>query len=108
MPYFELDLDELGQRIEGIVDRAVSSQDYQKLNQTIRQAMEKVVDVSEEAIRRVSESSATVELQKKKTQSIQRLYGKTGKKTFGGIMKTVFGCEFYAACKHNNINYILV
>lgn len=46
------DWEDLGRRIENIVDRAVSSQDFQKLNQTIRQA----VDTGTEAVRSAKKS----------------------------------------------------
>lgn len=46
--------DELGETIERIIDRAVNSQDYQRLNQTIRQA----VNSGGEAIRRAVESAS--------------------------------------------------
>ena len=44
MAEFQGDLDDLGKRIQDIVDKAVSSQDYQKLNQTVRQAVDRAVD----------------------------------------------------------------
>ena len=115
----ELDLDELGRRIEGIVDRAVSSHDYQKLNQTIRQVVEKAVDAGNEAVRRVSDSAAVTELrqhnvrssierrsnkaqsamtvQENRALAVKQLYGKTGGKTAVGIVKTVIGGELSLA-----------
>ena len=52
MAHINLDWDELGRNIEDIVDRAVSSQDYQKLEQTIRQTVEKAVDLGGAAVRK--------------------------------------------------------
>ena len=46
--------DELGRNIQDIVDRAVNSQDYQKLNQTIRQAVDQAVDKGGQAVRRAA------------------------------------------------------
>ena len=94
MANVNLDLDDLGRRIEGIVDRAVSSHDYQKLNYTIRQMVEKAVDVGNEAVRRVSDSTMVTELRQNNSQlPVKRLYGKTGGRTAGGIVKTVIGGE---------------
>ena len=98
MANIELDLDDLGRRIEGIVDRAVSSHDYQKLNYTIRQMVEKAVDVGNEAVRRVSDSTVVTEFRQNNPQlPVKRLYGKTGGKTAGGIVKTVIGGELSLA-----------
>ena len=38
------DWDDLGRSIQDIVDRAVNSRDFQKLNQTVSQAVGKAVD----------------------------------------------------------------
>ena len=58
MAHYRGDWDELGKSIQDIVDQAVRSQDYQKLNQTVRQAVNKAVDFGGEAIRKASASSA--------------------------------------------------
>lgn len=52
------DLEDLGDAIETIIDQAVSSQNYQKLNQTIRQAVNAAVDSGSDALRRVVEENA--------------------------------------------------
>lgn len=52
------DLEDLGDTIEAIIDQAVSSQNYQRLNQTIRQAVNAAVDSGSEAIRRAVDESA--------------------------------------------------
>lgn len=49
---YQNSLDELGNTIEAIIDRAVSSQDFQQLNQTIRQALNTAVDTGGDAMRR--------------------------------------------------------
>lgn len=51
-------LDDLGNAIETIIDRAVSSQDFQQLNQTIRQTLNTAVDTSGDAMRRAMEEAA--------------------------------------------------
>ena len=45
------DWDDLGRSIQDIVDRAVNSRDFQKLNQTVSQAVGKAVDMGSEAVR---------------------------------------------------------
>ena len=45
-------LDDLGDAIEAIIDHAVRSQDFQHLNQTIRQAVNTAVDTGSDAVRR--------------------------------------------------------
>ena len=51
-------LDELGNTIEAIIDRAVSSQDFQQLNQSIRQALNTAVDTGGDAVRRAVDEAA--------------------------------------------------
>ena len=46
------DWDDLGRSIQDIVDRAVNSRDFQKLNQTVSQAVGKAVDMGSEAVRK--------------------------------------------------------
>lgn len=50
-----MDWDALGRNIEDIIDRAVNSQNYQKLNQTITQAVEKAIDTGNQSIRKAKE-----------------------------------------------------
>ena len=50
------DWDDLGRSIQDIVDRAVNSRDFQKLNQTVSQAVGKAVDMGSEAVRKAIES----------------------------------------------------
>ena len=94
MANINLDLEDLGRNIEDIVNRAVSSHDYQKLNQTIRQTVDKVVYSSTETVRRTVTTNRPV----KKAESIpvQKkdltvLYGKTNGLTSGGVLKIVGG-----------------
>ena len=55
---YNRNLDDLGNTIEAIIDQAVSSQDFQQLNQTIRQALNTAVDVSGDAVRRAVDEAA--------------------------------------------------
>ena len=94
MANINLDLEDLGSTIEKIVDRAVSSHDYQKLNQTIRQTVDKVVYSSTETVRRTVTSTRPVKkpdpvpVQKK---DLTVLYSKTNNLTSGGVLKIVGG-----------------
>ena len=99
MAYYNQDWEELGRNIQDIVDRAVKSQDYQKLNQTITQTVNKAVDLGTEAVRKAmdSASKAADPQPKVKTsvvvekQNLPALYGSTSHKTTVGVLKTVFG-----------------
>lgn len=123
MATYNRDWDELGRSIEEIVDKAVNSQDYQKLNQTIRQTVEAAVDLGTEAVRRATRppKPSIVDEDRGEPSLIYRdyqrrvvnrppnwqnqdsgsnlpaLYGKTGGKTAGGIMKIVSGSLVGAA-----------
>ena len=52
------DWDDLGRSIQDIVDRAVNARDFQKLNQTVSQAVGKAVDMGSEAVRKAMEAAA--------------------------------------------------
>lgn len=52
------DIEDLGDAIEAIIDQAVSSRNYQKLNQTIRQAVNTAVDSGSEVLRRAVDETA--------------------------------------------------
>ena len=95
------DWDALGRNIQDIVDRAVNSQDYEKLNQTIRQAVGTAVDMGAEAVRKAVDATSrpgpTYVVRKPKAREVivesklPALYGSTGNKTAGGILKIVGG-----------------
>lgn len=55
---YNRNLDDLGNTIEAIIDRAVSSQDFQQMNQAIRQALNTAVDTSGDAVRRAMDEAA--------------------------------------------------
>ena len=89
----------LGRNIQEIVDKAVSAADYQKLNQTIRQA----VDVGAEAVRKAVDTARTTERkpasppgdakqgQVLTQKQVERLYGNTNGRTAKAIAKIVGG-----------------
>ena len=91
MAKYNLNLDDLGKNIENIIDRAVNSQDYQKLDQTIRQTVDKAVDVGGEAVSKVISGASEVERSISQKQSVKMLYGKTGGKIAKGIFKVIGG-----------------
>ena len=95
----DLNWDDLGRRIQDAVDWAVSSQNYNHLNKTIRQTVEQAVDLGSEAVKKAAK---TVHYQPPKTTvvsapSVTHLYGKTGGKVVGGILMSVFGGLFSVA-----------
>lgn len=98
MANYNLDWDDLGRSIEDIVDRAVNSHDYQKLNQTVRQAVDRAVDLGSEAVRKVVDSSsrpasgtASQRPVVEEKKDLPVLYGSTGGKTTSGILRIVGG-----------------
>lgn len=91
MAQWEKELDELGKNIQDIVDRAVNSQDYRKLNQTIRQSVERAVDVGTGAVRSAVDTVAARKNPPEQTQDLALLYGTTGSITAKGLAKTVGG-----------------
>ena len=98
------DWEALGRNIQDIIDQAVNSQDYRKLNQTITHTVNCAIDLGGEAVRRavdsasraVDNASRTAQARQKPTVIEQRealpvLYGSTDGKTAVGIVKIVGG-----------------
>ena len=98
------DWEALGRNIQDIIDQAVNSQDYRKLNQTITRTVNCAIDLGGEAVRRavdsasraVDNASRTAQARQKPTVIEQRealpvLYGSTDGKTAVGIVKIVGG-----------------
>ena len=85
--------EDVGRNVQDIVDHAVSSQDYQKLNQTIRQVVGRAVDMSGEAVRKVVDSNSVriQHAQNVKKQDMSLYYAPTGGKTALGVAKIVGG-----------------
>ena len=77
--------DDLGRRIQYEVDRAVNSRDFQNMAKNIRQVVDAAAGAGTEAVRRAAQTVQS------KAVSVQDLYGKTGGKVIGGILKTWFG-----------------
>lgn len=99
MGHYRSEWDELGKSIQDIVDQAVRSQDYQKLNQTVRQAVNKAVDFGGEAIRKASASASTSQQKAREparqvvveSKNLPVLYGTGSRQTVFGILKIVGG-----------------
>lgn len=85
------DLDELGNTIRGIVDRAVNSRNFQELNQSVRRA----VNSGTEAVRRAVDTGSTAARaaneEARKRQQLALLYGSTGSMSAVGVLKIVGG-----------------
>lgn len=98
------DWEALGRNIQDIIDQAVNSQDYRKLNQTITRTVNHAIDVGGEAVRRAVDNAAraadnasrTVQAKPKpkvveQARNLPALYGSTDGKTAVGIVKIVGG-----------------
>ncbi len=88
--------EDLGRNIEKIVDRAITAHDYQKLNQTIRQAVDRAVDAGSGAVRRAMDQTGRPAASGPKPVFREQvftpvLYGNPDKKTVAGILKIVGG-----------------
>ena len=96
MAHFNREWEDLGRSIQDAVDQAVSSQDYQKLNQTVRQVVNRAVDLGGDAVRKVVDSGRSVTKTTEKytvveSKNLPALYGSTGGMTANGIIKIVGG-----------------
>ena len=88
--------EDIGRNVQDIVDHAISSQDYQKLNQTIRQVVDRAMDIGEEAVRKAVENTGSRTQTAQPVQSVKKLdlslyYAPTGSKTALNIVKIVGG-----------------
>ena len=84
----------LGRNIQDIVDRAVTSADYQKLNQTIRQAVDMGTGAVRKAVDTAQRKSAAGEAKTAQVltaRQVEALYGNTNGRTAKGIVKIVGG-----------------
>ena len=93
MAKYTQDWDALGQEIQDTVNRAVSSQDFQRLNETIHQIVDRAVVMGGKVVRQAMDSipqepAPSRELSKKQ---LSAFYGKTGGHTAGGIAKIIGG-----------------
>jgi hypothetical protein len=100
MAYTAKDWEELGRNVRDIVDQAVNSQDYQKLNEQIRQTVGRAVDMGGDAIRKAADSIGRTETRKPapaEVKDVSLYYGKTGNLTAKGLAKTAGGGILAAA-----------
>ena len=87
--------DDLGQTIERIVDSAVNKHDFDSLNKTVTQTLEKAVDLGGKTIQKAADVS--LRMKEKMAPPVVtkpdpvRIYGKTDRKTVAGILKIVGG-----------------
>ena len=102
MAYQNQDWDVLGRNIQEIIDQAINSQDYRKLNQTITRTVSRAVDAGGEAVRRAASSAArTVDTAARTVDAAARtvgtekplpvLYGRTEGPLAAGIAKIAGG-----------------
>ena len=97
MAHSKNEWDDLGRTIQEIVDQAINAQDYQKLNTTVRQSVERVVDLGGTAVRKAVDVTVKAGRQSGRpepvaeTKDLSVLYGSTGSLTTKGILKTVGG-----------------
>ena len=86
----------LGRNVQNIIEQAINSHDYQKLNQSIRQVVNRAVDLGGEAVRKavngaeVSGDTRRSEIVVEK-KNLPALYGSTKGKKAKGIVKIVGG-----------------
>ena len=98
------DWDAIGRNIQEIIDQAINSQDYRKLNQTITRTVNRAIDVGGEAVRRAVDNAAraadnasrTAQVRQKpkiveQPNTLPALYGSTDGKTAVGIVKIIGG-----------------
>lgn len=99
MARYNQDWEDLGRNIQDIVDRAVNSHDYQKLDQTIRQVVGRAVDMGGEAVRKAMDGRPASGVRNQNPEpeivvekkNLPALYGNTNGKTAVGILKIVGG-----------------
>ena len=98
------DWDAIGRNIQEIIDQAINSQDYRKLNQTITRTVNRAIDVGGEAVRRAVDNAAraadnasrTAQVRQKpkiveQPNTLPALYGSTDGKTAVGIVQIIGG-----------------
>lgn len=94
MAHYDQKWDDLGRSIQDAVDRAVNSQDYQKLNQTVRQAVNRSVDIGSEAVRKAVNGASGLYRTNYQVVPAKKLYGGTAGRTILGVLMTVYGGMF--------------
>lgn len=95
--------EDIGRNVQDIVDHAISSHDYQKLNQTIRHVVDRAMDAGEEAVRKVVDNTVPRTQPSQPAQSVKKpdlsvYYAPTGGKTALSIVKIVGGSLMGVVC----------
>ncbi|HAL87661.1 MAG TPA: 5-bromo-4-chloroindolyl phosphate hydrolysis protein [Clostridiales bacterium] len=104
MAYPNQDWEDIGRSIQNIIDQAINSQDYRKLNQTITRTVGRAIDAGGQAVRRAVDTAAkaadnaarSAQARPRPTvidgrENMPALYGSTDGKTALGIAKIVGG-----------------
>lgn len=98
MGYYNPGWDDLGRDIQQIIDRAVNSRDYQKLNQTIRKAVNRAADMGGEAVRRAVDAGSRYADEQSQRQKytveprpLPALYGNVNHHFTTGVLTVVAG-----------------
>lgn len=89
MPPHNRNWDDLGRDIEHVVDRAVNSHDFRRLNHTICQVIGRVADIGSIAIHSAVQTASAAD--RSSHPDTKRLYGSTVAKTAAGVLKAVCG-----------------
>lgn len=66
-------LDDLGDAIDAIIDRAINSKDFQNLDETIRKAVNSAVDTGSEAVRRAAHTATRKSAARRKVVDARRM-----------------------------------
>lgn len=94
----------LGRNVQDIIDQAVSSRDYQKLNQSIRNVVNRAVDLGSEVVRNVVDGGTASNVRQGEVvvekKNLPVLYGSTVGQKAKGIAKiaggSVISCATFA------------
>ena len=101
--------EDLGNSIQDVIDRAINSQDFQKLNQNIHQVVDRVVDMGNDAVRKVI--NVIPEPTRATSRDVKKLYGRTfgmvikgGSQFLGGLhLSLVMLLALIGACMANEL-----
>ena len=91
MAHYHQEWDDLGKNIQDLVDRAVNSHDYRRLSQTVRQTVERAVDMGSEAVRKVTSGTGRPIPEPREEKKLPVLYGSPKGKQVRGVLKVTGG-----------------
>ncbi len=92
MARYQSDWEDLGRSIQDIVDQAVNSRDYRKLNQTVRQVVDKAAGMGADALRRAMDGGAANDTAYMgSSQNLPALYGSPSHITAEAFIKLIGG-----------------